>query len=349
MALPVRRFLCAALLIGGLFAPPIALADTWGDLIVSSPTLPITAGYLCQGAGSIEVGCPTTAPYLTSGGLLGLGITPTVALEVSGTVSATRFVGDGSGLTGLTATSSDRISTSGVSSGANLGMAVADKGTISFTLAGTAGAAYLHGTLGFVGPGVSTTGAISGTNAYFANDVGIGTSSPNTALVVSANNTSTWNQAITLNSYDNGTGMVGGGLRLASMRGTAATPTNTLYGDQIGSVNFSGYWTGKANAYFGQNESRVSIIARASEDWNSSANTGTFLTFNTTGNGSGSSYERMRIDASGNIGIGTKAPAVPLDVSGAIKVAGDGAESCTDATVGIIRRNPVTGHLEACH
>lgn len=104
MALPVRGFLCAALLIGGLFAPLIALADTWSDLIVTTPTLPITQGYLCQGAGSIEIGCPSSAPYLTSGGLLGIGNTnPQTALEVSGTVSATHFVRDGSGLTGVTA------------------------------------------------------------------------------------------------------------------------------------------------------------------------------------------------------------------------------------------------------
>lgn len=52
---------------------------------------------------------------------------------------------------------SDRISTSAVASGSSLGMVVADRGTISFTLAGTEGAAYLHGTAGLVAPAVSTT------------------------------------------------------------------------------------------------------------------------------------------------------------------------------------------------
>ncbi|QDG94591.1 hypothetical protein NIBR502774_18905 (plasmid) [Rhizobium sp. NIBRBAC000502774] len=51
----------------------------------------------------------------------------------------------------------DRISTSAVVSGTNLGMVVAERGTISFTLAGTQGAAYLHATAGLVGPAVSTT------------------------------------------------------------------------------------------------------------------------------------------------------------------------------------------------
>lgn len=111
---------------------------------------------------------------INTSGKVGIGwVTPTVALEVSGTISATNFVGNGSGLTGIVvqAQPSDRISTTNVASGATLGMAVADKGTVSFTLGGTAGAAYLHPTLGFVGPGVSTTGGISGTTGYFAGNV----------------------------------------------------------------------------------------------------------------------------------------------------------------------------------
>jgi hypothetical protein len=47
----------------------------------------------------------------------------------------------------------DRISTSNVASGSNLAAVVADQGTVSFTLAGIAGRAYLHSTLGLVAPG----------------------------------------------------------------------------------------------------------------------------------------------------------------------------------------------------
>jgi hypothetical protein len=68
----------------------------------------------------------------------------------------------------------DRISTSGVASGANLGMVVADKGTISFTLGGTQGAAYLHPTLGLVAKGVSTTGTVSATDGYLSDNLLIG-------------------------------------------------------------------------------------------------------------------------------------------------------------------------------
>lgn len=51
-------------------------------------------------------------------------------------------------------------------------------GTVSFTLGGTAGAAYMHPTLGLVGPGVSTTGSISATQGYIGNRLAIGGNAP---------------------------------------------------------------------------------------------------------------------------------------------------------------------------
>ncbi|MCP5405405.1 MAG: tail fiber domain-containing protein [Pseudomonadaceae bacterium] len=108
-----------------------------------------------------------------------------------GQVSASTYYGDGSNLTGINASqvsgiAADRISTSGVASGANLGMVVADQGTISFTTGGVAGTSYLDSAGRWIGPGISITTAhgVSSTNGYFSGNVGIGTAAPSSTLHV---------------------------------------------------------------------------------------------------------------------------------------------------------------------
>ncbi|NBX85642.1 MAG: hypothetical protein EBQ80_00115, partial [Proteobacteria bacterium] len=124
----------------------------------------------------------------------------------AGTVSATNFVGNGSGLTGISvaAQPSDRISTTGVASGANLGMVAASIGTVSFTTGGTAGTAYLDTVGRYIGPGISLTAGhgISSTNGYFAGRVGIGTNSPTAVLQVSGDIVTTVNNAGSGTSID---------------------------------------------------------------------------------------------------------------------------------------------------
>lgn len=81
----------------------------------------------------------------------------------------------------------DRISTTGVASGANLGMVVAQNGTISFTTGGVAGTAFLDSVGRYVGPGVSITSlhGVSSTNGYFSGNVGIRTQNPSYTFEVS--------------------------------------------------------------------------------------------------------------------------------------------------------------------
>ena len=68
-----------------------AQAYDWGAMAIVSGTMGVNANQICIGEGTRgDIGCPTYAPSVTTAGL-----------EVSGTVSATRFVGDGSGLTGI--------------------------------------------------------------------------------------------------------------------------------------------------------------------------------------------------------------------------------------------------------
>ena len=56
----------------------------------------------------------------------------------------------------------------------------------------------------------------------------------------------------------------------------------------------------------------------ATEDWSSASNNGTAIAFTTTSNGSNILTERMRIDQSGNVGIGWSTPAAKLSIAGAI-------------------------------
>ncbi|BCH05738.1 hypothetical protein MesoLj131b_77370 (plasmid) [Mesorhizobium sp. 131-2-5] len=136
--------------------------------------------YGADKANQVVLGNGNVVEVSTSGVYVGKGVSTT------GPISATYFVGDGSRLTNLPTGATDRISTSGVASGANLGMVVASQGTVSFTLGGTAGAAYLHPTLGLVAPGVSTTGPISATGLYVSGSVGIGTTAPTSQLQFNA-------------------------------------------------------------------------------------------------------------------------------------------------------------------
>jgi hypothetical protein len=58
--------------------------------------------------------------------------------------------------------------------------------------------------------------------------------------------------------------------------------------------------------------------------------------------------ERLRIDTAGNVGVGTTAPSATLAVSGTLRIAGTGSETCNSTVFGNHRRNPTTGKLQVC-
>jgi hypothetical protein len=165
---------------------------------------------------------------------------------------------------------------------------------------------------------------------FFAGNVGIGTSAPDSVLSVSTNaaapppSFASGSPAIIhVTSADS---MTGGGLFVDSFAGngainfrradnTNASPSALATDDVIGTVNARGY---NGSAY---SSNQASFQMRASQAWTASA-LGTYMIFNTTLNGTTANTERMRIDNAGNVGIGTTAPTAKLDVAGTVNATG---------------------------
>ena len=204
-------------------ASGVAHAIPFDRIPLISNTLGDVQNRLCAGAatpaGQADIACPSYSPYVTSGGLLGVGTSsptatlqvsgsfivsttgqtsspslyvgtngyvgigttnPNANLEVSGTISATHFVGDGSGLTGVTAAATDRIT-----SGTTQMVVVSNTGYVSLTQAGT-NTGWFDPTRGLVTLGVVRTGRAFRDHGVFLGNVGIGTTAPATALDIRA-------------------------------------------------------------------------------------------------------------------------------------------------------------------
>jgi trimeric autotransporter adhesin len=114
-------------------------------------------------------------------------------------------------------------------------------------------------------------------------------------------------------------------------RGTPASPSPVQTNDILGGLAVRGYGA------TGFTQGRGQVMYKAAENWTDSAN-GTYLQFTTTPAGSVTWAERMRIDATGNVGIGTATPAQRLSVAGAIESTAGGfkfPDGTTQATAGL--------------
>lgn len=107
-----------------------------------------------------------------------------------------------------------------------------------------------------------------------------------------------------------------------SARGTVSSPSAVQANDAIGGLRSGGYgatsWSGR----------RANLLFWAAENWTDTAQ-GAYITFETTTAGTSTQAERMRIDSSGNVGIGTTSPQHLLHVAGTI-----GAEAVIVSSTG---------------
>jgi hypothetical protein len=154
-----------------------AVAQNWVNMLAQDPTGAMTTGHVCYTANGRDVTCDGGSPIITTsgtmavpalatGGLTVVGsanmgnISATGNVSVTGNVSANKFIGDGSGLTGVAGASADRIV-----SGTTSMLAMGSSGFVSLTQAGT-NTGWFDPSLGLVTIGVSSTGPISGTRLY---------------------------------------------------------------------------------------------------------------------------------------------------------------------------------------
>jgi hypothetical protein len=151
-------------------------------------------------------------------------------------------------------------------------------------------------------------------------NVGIGTTSPSQLLDISANGTAT----VLLSRYSTDASEAAYTVRKA--RGTASSPSIVSSGDTVVSYNFQGY----DGASF-LNAAR--IIAQIDGTPGTNDMPGR-LVFSTTADGAATATERMRIDSSGNVGIGTTSPDANLTVSGAASFAAGSAAAPSIARAG---------------
>ena len=279
-------------------------------------------GALSFRIGNFFTGIDTEQMRLTEDGRLGIGTgSPQAKLDVAGTIRAQRFLVAKPNQSGSMELASNSAQSTDVSD--SVQPLASGSGTQNRIAKWTDNA----GTLGD-----SAITEISG-------NVGIGTTTPGSKLVVSANSATLpaasgvarfadadgVQTAVFADAF--GTNPV---FNVRRANGTAAAPSAVQANQLLGVIGASGYG---ASAYAG---TRARVGFFASENWTNTAN-GSYLTFNTTANGTNTAggNERMRIDSSGNVGIGTTTPHYKLEVDGGSNFSGIGVLSTNDGVIGV--------------
>jgi hypothetical protein len=162
--------------------------------------------------------------------------------------------------------------------------------------------------LSVVGETVSSYFTATSTTATstFMGGITIGTTTPSQTTMLNVLSWFTTGPSVLIEQI----GASNSNIQQRHARGSVGAPTALLSGDQIGKFTYSGYGTtGYAN------NATAQIQAVAGENFTDSAQ-GTYFKFLTTPIGSITAAEVMRIDTTGNVGIGTTSPYARLSVAG---------------------------------
>ena len=156
----------------------------------------------------------------------------------------------------------------------------------------------------FLANSTTDAGGNKTSSIYRTGRVGIGTNNP-TRLLDVVNSGSTYDglieaEGVVTSNYSRA-------MAIRMRRGTSASPSAIQLND-VSAYGFSGH----DGTSFSTTSAGMAGIA--TQNWTSSAK-GMGLIFSTTHNASTTLAERMRIDHTGFVGIGTSAPSAPLEVS----------------------------------
>lgn len=319
---------------GATFTGPVDLTanvNLTGNIVAAGASItPAELSFLDNVSSNIQTQLNGKQATLNSGtniktvggvSLLGAGDVGTIGVAYGGTGVASLTSGYLIKGNGTSALSASAVFESGGSVGIGTSSPIGSAGYGWLTINGSsAGAATSYSIAGTENFRIQSTSSFTGLNQitalpmlfYTSNtermridssgNVGIGTSSPASTLEVASNISS----SIFSTNYSDNT--AGGNYVGRKGRGTSSAPTGVLADDQLAVVLGRGYTS--AGSFSGN----VGAIGIYAAETFTATNNGSYVAFATTATGATSRSERMRIDSSGNVGIGAS-PLTRLDVA----------------------------------